>query len=168
VLDNFGLDEFYNIERLQGLCHDCHSMKTAHESGWAGSKGTRLDNLSNRSNTTVVCGGVCSGKTTYVEQHRQQDDVCWDYDEVMARITGLPLHQSLQGAIGSVLADRDAFIQGTATCTNHVWLIVARRDAYIVKLLESAGAEVIVMTTPDDECQRRLQARRKQEALNNP
>ena len=168
VLDNFGLDEFYNIDRLQGLCHDCHSMKTAHESGWAGSKGTRLDNLSNRSNTTVVCGQACSGKSTYVEQHRQQDDVCWDYDEVMARITGLPLHQSLQGAIGSVLADRDNFILGTATCEYRVWIICANPQAHIVKLLSEAGASVVTMQTPDDECQRRLRERRKQEALNNP
>ena len=93
VLDNFGLDEFYNIDRLQGLCHDCHSMKTAHESGWAGSKGTRIELLTNRSNTIVVTGPPASGKSTYVEQHRQQDDVYWDYDEAMQKITGLPLHR---------------------------------------------------------------------------
>src|SRR5579864_4036112 len=34
VVDNFGVDEFYNPERCQGLCHECHSSKTAHECGW--------------------------------------------------------------------------------------------------------------------------------------
>jgi 5-methylcytosine-specific restriction endonuclease McrA len=29
ILDNFGLDAFYDSARLQGLCHDCHSIKTA-------------------------------------------------------------------------------------------------------------------------------------------
>jgi 5-methylcytosine-specific restriction endonuclease McrA len=31
-----GEDEFYNPDRCQGLCHDCHSSKTATESNWAG------------------------------------------------------------------------------------------------------------------------------------
>ena len=51
VVDNFGVDEFYNPERCQGLCHSCHSSKTALECGWTGSKGTRLEQLTDRSNT---------------------------------------------------------------------------------------------------------------------
>jgi 5-methylcytosine-specific restriction endonuclease McrA len=164
VVDNFGLDEFYSVDRLKGLCHTCHSQKTAHESGWAGSKGTRIESLSDRTNTIVVCGQPASGKSTYIEEHKQQDDLVWDYDVVMQRITGLPLHQSLQGAIGSVLADRDNFIQATSMCERRVWIICANPSAYIVKLLHEAGASVVTMQTPDDECQRRLQARRKQEA----
>jgi 5-methylcytosine-specific restriction protein A len=38
VLDSFGINAFYDIDRLQGLCHRCHSKKTATESGWAGNK----------------------------------------------------------------------------------------------------------------------------------
>jgi hypothetical protein len=164
VLDNFGLDEFYSLDRLQGLCHTCHSQKTAHESGWAGSKATRLVNLGNRTNTTVVCGPAASGKSTYIEEHKQEQDVVWDYDVVMQKITDLPMHVGLQGAIGSVLADRDNFIQATSMCEHRVWIIVANPNAYIVKLLHEAGASVVTMTTSDEECQRRLQLRRKQEA----
>jgi 5-methylcytosine-specific restriction endonuclease McrA len=36
VVKKFGLAEFFNPERLQGLCHECHSRKTAREVGFAG------------------------------------------------------------------------------------------------------------------------------------
>jgi 5-methylcytosine-specific restriction endonuclease McrA len=36
VVEMYGKDEFYNIDRIQGLCHGCHSAKTAIECGWAG------------------------------------------------------------------------------------------------------------------------------------
>jgi 5-methylcytosine-specific restriction endonuclease McrA len=165
VIDNWGIDAFYDIERLQGLCHACHSQKTAHESGWTGSKGTRLDTLPDRSNTTVVCGQAGSGKSTYVAEHMADNDLHWDYDEVMQRITGLPMHQGLPEAIGSVLADRDQFITSTNHCPHHVWIIVTNRSAHIVKLLEQAGAHVVTMTTPDDVCRERLRDRFKQETI---
>ena len=159
VVDNFGVDEFYNPDRCQGLCHSCHSSKTAHECGWAGRKGTRLEQLTPRNNTTVVCGPAGSGKTTYVLNHKQADDLIWDYNEVMAQVTGLPLYQSLPGAVGSVLAHRDAFIESTAHSPHHVWVIVSNPKAVIVRMLEEAGAKVIILDTPDEVCQQRLQAR---------
>jgi 5-methylcytosine-specific restriction endonuclease McrA len=34
----FGVNEFYNPERCQGLCASCHSAKTAVECGFGGTK----------------------------------------------------------------------------------------------------------------------------------
>ncbi len=42
VVATFGIDEFYNPERLQGLCTSCHARKTAQESNWAGRKGPKI------------------------------------------------------------------------------------------------------------------------------
>src|SRR5581483_967397 len=78
VIDNFGIDAFYDPERCQGLCHNCHSAKTSHESGWVNRTGTKLTDLGDRSNTTVVCGQAGSGKTTYVAEHKADDDLVWD------------------------------------------------------------------------------------------
>jgi 5-methylcytosine-specific restriction protein A len=159
VIDNYGLAEFYNPERLQGLCHECHSSKTALECGFTGRKGTKLTNLGDRRNMTVVCGPAGSGKTTFVANTKAPNDLTWDYDVVMHDLTGLPMHQGLQGAVGSVLAHRDQWIQATEYSANHCWLIVSNPKAAIVKLLEEAGAKVIVMDTSAVECANRLQRR---------
>jgi hypothetical protein len=165
VLDHFGLDAFYDPERLQGLCHGCHSSKTGHEYGYGGGKGTRLTNLRDRSNTTVVCGLPGSGKTTYVATHMLPTDVVWDYDVVMASITGLPLHVALDGAVGSVLANRDQFLAATERSSTHAWVIVSNPNAQLVKLLAAAGAKVVVLEISDEERERRLHQRRVTEAL---
>lgn len=159
VLDNFGIDEFYSADRCQGLCHDCHSSKTAMESGFTGSKGTKLESLGDRTNTTVVCGPAASGKSTYVATHKEDDDKVWDYDVVMAELTGLPMHESLPGAIGSVLAHRDQWIQATEHCKHHCWLIVSNQLSSVVQMMREAGATIIVMDTPNDVCKARLRAR---------
>jgi 5-methylcytosine-specific restriction protein A len=36
IVSLYGESEFFNEERLQGLCGPCHSAKTATEVGWAG------------------------------------------------------------------------------------------------------------------------------------
>jgi len=161
VIDNFGITEFYNPNRLQGLCHSCHSAKTSLECGWSGTKGngTKLEQLTDRSNTTVVCGRAASGKTYYVEQNKQPNDLVWDYDVVMHELTGLPIHKHSPEAIGSVLALRDQFINRTAHCPNHVWLIVTNPKSAIVQVLKDAGARVVVLDTPDEVCQQRLRER---------
>lgn len=38
IVEQFGVAEFYNPDRSQGLCHSCHSAKTAKECGFAGGK----------------------------------------------------------------------------------------------------------------------------------
>ena len=115
--------------------------------------------LGDRSNTTVVCGPAGSGKTTYVQQNMQPDDPVFDYDVVMAEITGLPMHEGLPGAIGSVLAQRGQFIEATAHSKQRVWIIVSNPKAVLVKMLRDAGATVVTMATPDDVCQQRLKDR---------
>ena len=145
--------------RLRGLCKTCHDSKTALECGWTGRKGTKLTDLGDRSNTTVVCGQAGSGKSTYVEEHEAAGDNVWDYDVVMSEITGLRLYQELPGAIGSVLADRDRWVEATRYSSNHCWLIVANPHAVIVKMMKDAGATFIVMNTTDEECKRRIRRR---------
>jgi hypothetical protein len=159
VIDNFGTNAFFDPERLQGLCHRCHSIKTTHESGWTGRKGTTMTDLGDRTNTTVVCGAAGSGKTTYVAEHKAANDSVWDYDVIMANVTGLPIHQGLPGAVGSVLANRDEWIDATRYSTNHCWLIIRNPQAVIVGMMRDAGAAVVVMDTADDECQRRMRQR---------
>lgn len=146
VLAQLGIDEFFNPERCQGLCHDCHSAKTALECGWAGSKGTTVkpDELHDCSNITVVCGLPASGKSYYVEQNKQPDDAVFDYDVEMAKATGREMHaDTLDGTVRGILAQRDTFVRDAMWSRRKAWVIIARRDAELTKRLEAAGAKVI-------------------------
>lgn len=159
VLNEYGKDAFYDPDRLQGLCHRCHSQKTATESGWTSRKGTTLTDLGDRSNTIVVCGESGSGKSTYIRNNKAPNDIVWEYDDVMATITGRPVHDHLPEAVGSVLADRDRWIEATRYSTNRCWLVVNNDKATVVQMMRDAGATVIVLNTPHVECQRRLKQR---------
>jgi hypothetical protein len=94
-----------------------------------------------------------------VDEHKAATDLVWDYDVVMSDITDLPMHQPLPGAVGSVLANRDAWIEATKYSTNHCWLIITNPEAAAVGMMRDAGAQIITMDTPDDVCQERLRAR---------
>jgi 5-methylcytosine-specific restriction endonuclease McrA len=159
VVDNYGINAFYDPNRCQGLCGSCHSQKSVLESGWSGKRRSMLTELGERSNTTVVCGQAGSGKTTYVAERKSEQDSVWDYDVVMQSLTGLPLHHGLPEAIGSALAHRDAWIRATENSVNHCWLIVSDSRAQLVSAMRDAGARVIVMDTPDDVCHKRLRQR---------
>ena len=39
IVDTFGVDAFYDADRIQGLCKKCHDSKTSVECGWAGKHG---------------------------------------------------------------------------------------------------------------------------------
>jgi len=160
IVDEFGVDEFFNPDRLTSLCHECHSIKTRHELGFSNG-GTNLDatTIGNRSHYTVVCGKPGSGKTYYVDTRKAADDKVWDYDVVMAHITGLPMHQGLPAAIGSVLAARDQWIIDTTYCKHRCWIIISNPHSVLVSLLREAGATVVVLDTPEDICGQRLKDR---------
>jgi hypothetical protein len=44
------------------------------------------------------------------------------YDVVMSGLTGLPLHQHMEGAIGGVLAKRDQSVLDTQHSKHHAWI----------------------------------------------
>jgi hypothetical protein len=79
--------------------------------------------------------------------------------------TGLPMHQSLPGAAGSVLADCDSWIDATRYSKNYCWMIVANPKATIVTMMRDAGARIVLMDTPDDVCNARLQERFLSDAM---
>ena len=161
VLEELGIDEFFNPARCQGLCASCHSRKTAFETwGWTASGETAItaDDLGdNCTNVTVVCGLPGVGKSYYVETHAQQGELVWDWDAEMILATGREMHaSSVNGTLQSMLVQRDSFVRKARWCTCPAWIIVARRDAALVGLLERAGATVILLEIDETERLQRL------------
>ena len=161
VLDELGIDAFFDPERCQGLCHECHSSKTSIECGWSGSKGTAIDDLQDDccNRFTIVCGLPGSGKTFYVAEHAQDSDLVWDYDVALSAATGQDLHSDVTGALKSMLAKRDTFVQKARWSDRKVWVIISRRDAALTKLLVEAGASVVELMVDEAIRLQRLSAR---------
>jgi 5-methylcytosine-specific restriction endonuclease McrA len=77
---------------LQSVCRQCHRWKTARDNHPAMS----------RPECFLVVGPPGSGKSTYVEHHRQSGDLVLDYDAIMSAISGLPVHARPFGEVGEL------------------------------------------------------------------
>jgi hypothetical protein len=160
-MEELGLDEFFNPDRCQGMCKACHDRKTAFECGWVGSKGTATQTVDLTDDCckhiTVVCGLAGSGKSHYVNTHAAQGDLVWDFDVTMAEATGREMHATTPtGALQSMLAQRDAFVERARWSNQHAWIIVSRPDAALTLLLASAGAELVLLEIDEAERLQRL------------
>jgi 5-methylcytosine-specific restriction endonuclease McrA len=164
VLEELGEDEFFNPKRCQGLCASCHSRKTAFECwGWTASGETAItaaDLGDNCTNVTVVCGLPGVGKSSYVASHAQEGDLAWDWDAEMLLATGREMHSSsLNGTLQSMLVQRDSFVHKARWSSRKAWIIINNRDAALTKLLEGAGASVVLLEIDETERLQRLAQR---------
>jgi 5-methylcytosine-specific restriction protein A len=109
----------------------------------------------------MVCGPAAAGKSTHVEQHAGPKDVVIDLDVIRAELAGTAIHQPNEGYIAAALDERNARLRALATDTEHerAWFIVSApgrgdRELWQRKL----NADVIMLDTPLDECERRIRA----------
>lgn len=100
----------------------------------------------------VVIGAPCSGKSTYVQEHRQAGDVVIDYD-LIAKALGFEGDHLATGNIRlCALAAREAAIKKAIDLGADAWVIhTAPTDAQAEEY-ELAGAEWIVMETDMETC----------------
>lgn len=114
---------------------------------------------------TIICGPPGSGKTSYVRKHAKLGDIVWDFDVIVAALTGLPLHQRTEDCVRLVLAMRAAFISYVVRQppARSIWMIVTgRQDAD--RIARQLGAEVVELNAEAEELTRRLEARRLEDA----
>jgi 5-methylcytosine-specific restriction protein A len=128
--------------RLRALCKTCHDRY-----GLSDHPGKKL--LPNDL-VTVVAGPPCSGKNTYVEQHAQPSDTVIDYDQIMAEISGRPMHQHDDACLDAALAERDRRIGLLLSTAQRGWIITASpfaaaRHAY-------RCGRVLVLLPPQTAC----------------
>lgn len=77
-----------NAKWLQALCQDCHNAKTRREY-IKRSKGVKRS-----MQITVVTGYPGSGKSRYVDEHKDSHTLIYDYERLMQSLSGLPLHEN--------------------------------------------------------------------------
>ena len=110
----------------------------------------------------LVCGPPCSGKTTYVNEHRQPGDLVVDYDDIARRL-GSPrthhhdfkYHRRVEATIAR------AFDGIKAGRHERAWVVrSAPSAAYRDALARDLGAEVVLLDEPDEVLIERASMRR--------
>lgn len=121
--------------------------------------GARAMATTQTAQVTVVCGPPGSGKTTYVQQHREHGDLIIDVDALFEALTFNASRDHLEIHLPFVCEARDAVLKRLlyAHRVPRVWIIecgasAARRNA----LRQQFGAKVIVLEVPTEECLRRI------------
>lgn len=116
----------------------------------------------------IVTGAPCSGKSTFVEEHRKADDLVVDFDKI-ATALGSETEHDARGLIReAAFAARDAVIETALKAeVGDSWIIHTwPTDAQLARYTE-AGAEIINLDTDRETCLARAEADGRPEATIN-
>lgn len=112
----------------------------------------------------IVAGPPCSGKTTYVEERRQAEDVVVELDRLYIALGAQETHDHPKAMTALALAAREAIYDHLAdrgVPDVDVWIVAGLPKASDRRALaERLGASVIVLETPLSVCQARAEAER--------
>lgn len=139
---------FWSECNWQSLCKRCHSKKTVRE------------RMGTRDNIVVVTGLPASGKSTWVDEQRKPGDLVWDYDAMLATMTGLPTHSLPSDLLAPMCEMRDAFVRwlSSATTMRRVY-VIAGTEGVANSIAQRLMARVHVCSCDEPERQRRLASR---------
>lgn len=108
--------------------------------------------------TYIVHGAPLSGKTTYVNKHKGNNDLIYDFDTLMAALTGLPIHQHNENLVYYVLDIQDMIISRLKSENNidNVWIITTNISDRFKRSLIGLNAEYIEMKIDIHTAKQRL------------
>lgn len=112
---------------------------------------------------TMVCGPPGSGKSTYVNKHKKPSHLVIDLDAIQQSLSGLPPHHTSRRWLEPSLNERNRLLRSLSDPNilvhDAAWFIIAAPDATERSTwAKRLGANVVLMTTPLEECIRRINA----------
>lgn len=110
---------------------------------------------------TLVTGAPCSGKNTYVDQHRRPGDLVVDYDALMMALSGGQLHQHSREIRSYAYDARDAVIRRWIRKRDtSIWVINSAPKRSMRAYYRGQGFDVITMEATEETCLARARAER--------
>ena len=161
-----------NADNCILLCKKCHNIQhnkayNLHKEKIRKMETTRRDlcfdesgNLIQRKNVFIVYGAPCSGKTTYIREHKGEHDIVFDLDYVISALSlGTVKKAEDNDCVDFALKIRKYFyelIECRELFFENVWISAGlydkhERDNLAIKL----KAELIHIDTDIEECKRR-------------
>jgi 5-methylcytosine-specific restriction protein A len=110
----------------------------------------------------MVCGAPASGKSTYVDKHKQASDIVIDIDAIVAQFAGTALRSNevKRAYFHAAMMERNRRLHVLAheRCALGAWFIIGAPEAKErERWAASLGATcVVVLKTPQEECVARI------------
>jgi HK97 family phage prohead protease len=106
----------------------------------------------------VVFGPPGSGKSTYVEKHRGENDVTFDFDSIMQSLSGKPSHHKNDNLISYCTDIRRLILDKSLRQprVDKTWIVVTRPGDDFRDSLRDVPVQYIEMETPKEECLKRV------------
>lgn len=109
---------------------------------------------------TLVCGPAGSGKSSYVREHMEPGDLVLDLDRITQALSDQPYHSDAPHLVPFACEARDAIIERLKkpSAVHHAWIIHGGARHRDRAPLLAAGAKLVVLAVPAEECMRRIES----------
>lgn len=131
-----------NPDNVMLVCFACHN---AIHDRWQGNKQT----------VYIVNGAPCSGKTSYVREHANDDDLIVDLDALYQAISKAMVHVQPWRVKSNVFGLRDCLYDQIRTRKGkwrNAWIITSKTGIELQRDIELLGAELITIDTDKQTC----------------
>ena len=105
----------------------------------------------------VILGPPCSGKSTYVREHKKEGDIVVDFDRLAEALGNDEKHAAPSPIKDVAFIARGAVIDEICKKNYEAWIIHTKPTEYQRKLYDEAGAEYIEMDTDMQTCLERCE-----------
>ena len=136
-----------NPDNVMLVCFNCHN---AIHDRWQG----------NRQSVYIVNGSPCSGKSTFVRQWANDDDLIVDLDAIYQAISKATIHQQPRRLRSNVFGIRDCLFDMIRTRKGkwrNAWVITSKTGFELQRDIDMFGAELITIDTDKQTCLDNLQ-----------
>lgn len=151
---------FWDQSNWQSLCKSHHDIKTWLENSYRSIRHP-LGLLPSAIPLTILCGPPGSGKTKYAQVHAAPNDIIIDLDAIRSDITGAPWYSENDSSIlGATLQRRNRMLSNLSRESGKAaWFIVSAPRAEDRQFWKDnlKPSQVLIFTTPANECKRRIQ-----------